>query len=163
MAEFGGKTSFAQRKSNHQKEDRVKQLPLIVKVVLAGLVSSLITSVLFLALDFFGVFQSLGIPIGVPVDKSILEWFAMRLVIPGFCSLLFLLPVAPTVSNLLRGLVIGAVPAAHLLFIGIPINEKGILAMDLGISVILIAVFFSLLWGALAGLILDRFVRSSDS
>jgi hypothetical protein len=35
--------------------------------------------------------------------------------------------------------------------------------MDLGISVILIAIFFSLLWGALAGLILDRFVRSSDS
>lgn len=138
-------------------------MPLIVKVVLAGLLSSLITSILFLVFDLAGVFQSLGIPMRVPVDKSILEWFAMRLVIPGFCSLLFLLPVAATVSNLLRGLVIGGVPAAHLLFIGVPINEKGILAMGLGTSVILVAVLFSLLWGALAGWFLDRIVHNSAS
>lgn len=141
----------------------MKQMPLIVKVVLAGLLSSLITSILFLVFDLAGVFQSLGIPMRVPVEKSILEWFAMRLVIPGFCSLLFLLPVAATVSNLLRGLVIGMVPAAHLLFIGVPINDKGILAMGIGTSVILVAVLFSLLWGALAGLFLDRIVRNSAS
>lgn len=141
----------------------MKQLPLIVKVVLAGLLSSLITSILFLVFDLAGVFQSLGIPMRVPVEKSILEWFAMRLVIPGFCSLLFLLPVAATASNFLRGLVIGMVPAAHLLFIGVPINDKGILAMGIGTSVILVAVLFSLLWGALAGLFLDRIVRNSAS
>ena len=141
----------------------MNQMPLIVKVIIAGVVSSLIISVLFLALDFLGVFQSLGIPMRVPVDKSILEWFAMRLVIPGFCSLLFLLPVAATVSNLMRGLVIGLLPAGHLLFIGVPINDMGIVEMNLGTSVILIAIVFSLFWGGLAGLILDRIVRNPGS
>ena len=141
----------------------MNQMPLIVKVVIAGVVSSLITSIIFLAFDLLGIFQTFDIPMRVPVDTPILKWFGMRMVIPGFCSLLFLLPVATTASNLLRGLVIGLVPAAHLLFIGVPINDKGILEMGLGISVILIAILFSLFWGALAGLILDWIVRSSGS
>lgn len=138
------------------KEAVVSRLPPFLQVILAGVFASLLTSLIFLALDLSGAFATLGVPMGAPPD--FLPWLGIRLLYGGFFALLLLLPFFGTWILWQKGLLIGLIPAAELFFYRYPFDKGiGFFGLDVGISVPIVALFFSLLWGAMTGWLLTRF------
>jgi len=133
----------------------VSRLPPFLQVILAGILASLLTSLIFLGFDLGGVFHGLGIPIRA--EDDLIRWFGVRLIFPGFLALLLLLPVLTDWRLWQRGLLIGLIPAAELFLYRYPFDKKiGFFGLDLGLSVTLSALFFSLLWGAMTGWLLHK-------
>ncbi len=132
----------------------MKRLPMLVQVLIAGLVAGLVVRMLFVVFDEGGIFQMLTIPMQAPPD--LVRWLAERLAWDMVFALLFLVPLLRTREHVMRGLVVGWAPALKLLVWDFPAGGLGLAGLALGIGVPFFAIFFSLLWGALAGWLLNR-------
>ena len=124
----------------------MSRLPPFLQVIIAGVIASLLTSLIFLAFDLSGVFTGLGILLSAPPD--FLPWLGIRLMYGGFFALLLLVPILTNWRLWQRGLLFGLIPALYLFLWKWPfVQNVGFFGMKLGISVPITGLFFSLLWG----------------
>ena len=101
-----------------------------------------------------GLFGLLRVALEVPFS---LELFYRRVTWGGMWGLLFLIPLLPLARHLHRGLLLGLIPAlASMLYFQPILNGHEFFALNLGYMMPVITVGFGLVWGALAGALLDR-------
>lgn len=133
----------------------------VLQAVLAGAVAALITSVLIWLLSV----TQLLVVLGVPIDASGvgLFWFVWRIVRGAAWALLFLIPVLRGRPEWQRGLLVGVPPALKLLLYDYPAEGRGLFGLESGVGLPLGALFFWLLWGTLAGLILARLLARDEA
>lgn len=125
-----------------------------IKVVVGGVVGSLGVSLVFWLLTASKLFAMFGIQMGTPAD--LLPWIIRRAVEGGIFGLLFLVPVMKNSYQWQRGLLFGLAPALKLWFWDYVRAGLGPFGIGLGLAVPILALFFSLLWGLLSGVVLDR-------
>ena len=126
-----------------------------LKVLIAGALAGLAMSLVFLAFDLSGVFHTLGVRMSLPLDLA--RWVVEKLAEGALFALLFLVPVLAGQRHWERGLVVSAFPSAKLLLWSYPSLGFGFFGMKLGWEIPFVAIAFYLFWGAVAGLLLDRF------
>ena len=120
----------------------------------AGAIGGFLQSMVILLTGKIGVFALLQIPL--PIDFN-LEWFYQRITWGGLWGLLFLIPLLRNAPHWQRGLLFGLVPALASLLWFLPfVNAQGFFGLNLGIMMPVVVVAFGLVWGAIAGALLDR-------
>ena len=135
----------------------MKRLPVIPQVVVAGALAALATSLGIWILSETGIFIALGVPIETPVDAAPLtRWFLERVVRGLLYALLFLVPIWQSAPQWRRGLVVSAAPLAELFLWRYPMEEAGWFGLNAGASLTIAAIVIWLLWGMLAGWLLQR-------
>lgn len=132
----------------------MNRLPVIPQVVVAGALAALVTSVVIWILSGIGIFIVLGVPIGMPANP--LPWFVERVVYGLVFGLLFLVPLWQSAPQWQRGLLAAAVPLADLFLRRYPMEELGWFGLNAGASLPIAAIVIWLLWGMLAGWLLQR-------
>lgn len=127
----------------------------LLQVLLAGLSASVVTSILIWIFTETGIFIVLGIPIAAPDQLG--GWILWRAVRGALWALLFLVPLLTASPHWIRGLLVSAGPILVLLLWRYPTGGEGWLGLEKGIMLPLAAILIWLLWGALAGLLVERF------
>ena len=121
--------------------------------IAAGAIAGLFTTILIWAFSEAGMFVRLGIPMAPDLHVS---WIYQRSFWGGLWGPIFLLPLLTHASQWRRGLLLGIAPALVTLLLFNPIKDGiGILGLQYGLYWPLVVLFFSLLWGAVAGWWLD--------
>lgn len=130
-----------------------KLLP-IPQTLLAGALATLATGLLVWLLYEAGVFIVLGVGIQLPED--VLVWLLKRCGWGALAGLVFLAPVVSGWPQWKRGLVAGCVPIAALLLVIYPWGPEGWLGLNSGAATPVVAIILWVLWGLIAGWLLDR-------
>lgn len=132
----------------------MNRLPVIPQVVVAGALAALVTSLVIWILSGIGIFIVLGVPIGTPPD--LVPWFLERVVRGLLYALLFLVPLGQSAPQWQRGLLVAAAPLAELFLWRYPVGGQGWFGLGLGVMLPIAAIVIWLLWGMLAGWLLQR-------
>ncbi|MCH9047314.1 MAG: hypothetical protein IIA40_14580 [SAR324 cluster bacterium] len=132
----------------------MNRLPVIPQVVVAGALAALATSLVIWILSGTGIFIVLGVPIGTPPDLA--PWFLERVVRGLLYGLVFLVPLWQSAPQWQRGLLAAAVPLADLFLRRYPVGGQGWFGLGLGVMLPIAAIVIWLLWGMLAGWLLQR-------
>jgi hypothetical protein len=131
----------------------LSKLPPFLQTLLAGGLAALATSVLIWAFTVTGVFVALHIPVAAPPDPA--PWYAWRIVWGCIFGLFFFVPLLTDLREAARGLVVSILPILKLFLWDYPQGGQGWFGLNLGILLTVTAVVTWLLWGLLAGLLLD--------
>jgi len=132
----------------------VRNLPPFPQALIAGGLSALLTSVLIWVFTITGLFAVAAIPVAAPADPG--SWFAWRTLWGAVFGVFFLIPLLADVRESVRGLLVALVPIAKLLLWDYPQGPEGWFGLNLGALLPITAVVLWLIWGALAGWMLDR-------
>jgi hypothetical protein len=125
-----------------------KKLLLVFSAGCAGGLANSITVWLF---GLLGITTLLGVSISPALTP---EWLYPRIVWGGIWGILFLLPCLRG-NHLLRGALFSLGPTLVQLFIIFPFKaNKGIMGVDLGTLTPFLVVFFNLVWGIKAAILL---------
>ena len=81
------------------------------------------------------------------------EWLYPRIVWGGIWGLAFILPFMKS-SLINKGLILSLLPTLYMLFMVFPHSHQGMLGLGLGTLTPVFVVFFNMVWGFVAGLIL---------
>ncbi len=120
----------------------------------AGAVAGFIQTLVIWICGQAGVFNLLQLPLDFPFQPA---WFYQRVTWGGMWGLLFLIPLLRQARHFHRGLLFGLLPALATLVWFLPFKgEHGFFGLNLGIMMPVVVVVFGLIWGALAGALLDR-------
>lgn len=132
----------------------------LLQVFGAGAIGGLLQSLLIYVLGQFGLFALLRVSLDIPFN---LVWFYQRITWGGLWGLLFLIPLLQSVPQWKRGLIFGMVPALVSLLIFLPFKDgHGYLGLNLGVMMPVVVVAFGLIWGMIAGSLLDRTQPNPD-
>ena len=119
----------------------------------AGAIAGLVTTVLIWAFSEAGLFARLSIPMAPDLHVS---WIYQRSFWGGLWGPLFVLPLLTGSSQWRRGLLFGVAPALATLLLFNPLKDGiGMFGLKWGFAWPAIVVFFGLLWGVIAGWLLD--------
>lgn len=134
----------------------MNQLPKrIGATLLSGAIASMGIGIIIWGLHMAGVFKALSIPIDLSnIDPQ--GWFLNRVVYGALCGLLFLIPVLKHLPQWKRGLAWGGVAPLPFFLVVYPDQGQGYFGLNSGVLLPLAAWFFWLLWGAGAGLWLEK-------
>lgn len=131
----------------------MNKLPPIPKAFIAGGLSALATSLLIWAFTISGLFATLHIPVAAPPDA--LTWMAKRIAWGALAGELFLIPLLNSTVQWKRGALVSVVPILVLLLVLYPQGAEGWFGLNLGFALLAAVIFFWVLWGVIAGAILD--------
>ena len=131
----------------------MRTLPPFPQAIIAGGISALLTSVLIWICTLTGLFAILAIPVAAPPDSG--SWFAWRTLWGAVFGVFFLIPLLVEVRESVRGLLVSIVPIAKLLLWDYPQGPEGWFGLNLGPLLPIAAVVLWLIWGVLAGWLLD--------
>ena len=131
----------------------MRTLPPFPQAIIAGGISALLTSVLIWVCTLTGLFAILAIPVAAPPDSG--AWFAWRTLWGAVFGVFFLIPLLVEVRESVRGLLVSIVPIAKLLLWDYPQGPEGWFGLNLGPLLPITAVVLWLIWGVLAGWLLD--------
>jgi hypothetical protein len=129
----------------------------VFQVFAAGAIAGLIQTFIIWLTGQIGLFVLLGIPVSFGFN---IAWFYQRISWGGLWGLLFLIPLLSAAPQWKRGLVFGLFPALASLFFFLPFKDgQGFLGLALGAMMPIVVVLFNVLWGAIAGFLLDQAAR----
>lgn len=132
----------------------MNKLPPFLQVLIAGGVAALLTSLLLWVLTITGLFVLLRIPVAAPADPT--QWFGWRTVSGCVYALLLFIPLLTESRQALRALIVSVVPMLKLFLWDYPQGREGWFGLNLGVTLPLTVIVTWLLWGLVAGLILER-------
>ena len=134
----------------------MNRLPVIPQVVLAGALAALVTNLVIWILSGIGIFFFLDVRIA-PVDLApSAKWILERVVYGLVFGLFFLVPLWQSAPHWRRGLLVAAIPLTDLFLRRFPKQELGWFGLNAGVSLPITAIVIWLLWGMLAGWLLQR-------
>ena len=120
----------------------------------AGAIAGFLQTILIWLVGQFGMFALLQLPLKFELN---LVWFYQRITWGGLWGLVFLIPLLRSVPQWKRGLVFGILPALLSLFVFLPFKDgHGYMGLNLGVMMPIVVVGFGLIWGMIAGSLLDR-------
>jgi hypothetical protein len=123
----------------------------ILLVFAAGCAGGLANSITVWLFGTLGITPALGVSIAPALTP---DWLYPRIVWGGIWGFLFLLPFLRD-NYLLRGGIFSLGPTLVQLFIVFPFKgDKGLMGIDLGTLTPLFVVFFNLVWGVKAAILL---------
>ena len=122
---------------------------LIFKVLIAGILGGVLTSLALWVFDLAELFKLFSVPLSVPAN--IVPWMIERVIRDLPWALLLLLPLRTDLPQWQRGLVLGLGPGLVLLFFWLPAQGFGLMGLRGGLGLPLFALGFSLLWGSTTG------------
>lgn len=131
----------------------MRKLPPFLQALIAGGLAALLTSVLIWLLTVTDLLALLGVPVAAPGNPT--SWIAWRIVWGCIFALLFFVPVLPQFGQVLRGLLVSLVPMAKLFLWDYPHGGEGWFGMNLGVLLPISAVVIWVLWGFIAGWLLE--------
>jgi hypothetical protein len=137
------------------KEGSLSKLPPFLQALLAGGVAALVTSLLIWVCSNTGLFALAHIPVATPPDAG--PWFAWRIVWGCVFGLFFFVPILAESREPVRGLLVSVLPILKLFLWDYPQGGQGWFGLELGILLPITAVVAWLVWGLLAGWLLERF------
>ena len=120
-----------------------------------GAVAGLIQSVLLIVVNEIGITEALmgGLKYNIPLG---LNWLLYpRMVWGGLWGLCFLIPLLVMRRQWQRGLLIGVLPAVATWVVFNPLEGHGLLGLGIHPLHPVIVLVFGVLWGLLAGVLLD--------
>ena len=120
----------------------------------AGAIGGFLQTMVIWVAGKIGLFALLQLPLSFEFN---LVWFYQRVTWGGLWGLLFLIPLMRNARQWQRGLLFGLVPALASLLVFLPFKDaQGFFGLNLGIMMPVVVVAFGLVWGAIAGALLDR-------
>ena len=120
----------------------------------AGAIGGFLQTLAIWVTGKLGLFALFQLPLAFELN---LVWFYQRITWGGLWGLLFLIPLLREVPHWKRGLVFGIVPALASLLIFLPFKDgHGYFGLNLGVMMPVVVVAFGLMWGIIAGALLDR-------
>ena len=126
----------------------------LLQVIGAGAIGGFLQTLLIIVVSELGLFALLQLPVKFELNLILIY---QRITWGGLWGLLFLIPLLQSVPHWKRGLVFGIVPALASLLIFLPFKDgHGYLGLNLGVMMPVVVVAFGLIWGILAGTLLDR-------
>lgn len=132
----------------------MNKLPPLLQVLIAGGLAALATSLLIWVFTVSGLFVLMGIPVASPPDPT--HWFAWRIGSGCVYALLLFVPLLTERSQVLRGLIVSVIPMLKLFLWDYANSREGWFGLNLGVTLPLTVIITWLLWGAIVGLILER-------
>ena len=124
----------------------------ILLVIIAGILGGLANSVGVWATGVLGINHALGFNMAPAIT---MPWLIPRLVSSGLWGLLFFLPFWKD-SPIRKGIVLSIAPLTMMLLVFFPKMGAGILGLNLGPGAPFFAVFFTMVWGVTAGIVLKK-------
>jgi hypothetical protein len=98
----------------------------------------------------YGITKMLGVSLSPGLNP---EWLYPRIVWGGIWGLAFILPFMN--SRLIgKGLVLSLLPTIFMLFVAFPQSRAGMAGLGLGMLTPVFVVFFNMVWGFVAGLMI---------
>ncbi|HKJ00778.1 MAG TPA: hypothetical protein VKB51_20085 [bacterium] len=131
----------------------MNKVPPFLQSLFAGGLAALATSALIWVCTVTGLFVTLGIPVAAPADAA--PWFAWRIVWGCIFGLFFFVPLLTDLRETVRGLLVSLLPILKLFLWDYPQGGEGWFGLNLGILLTVTAVVTWLLWGLVAGFLLD--------
>lgn len=126
----------------------------LLQVFAAGAIGGFLQTLLIWVVGVLGLFTLFQLPLKFELN---LAWFYQRITWGGLWGLLFLIPLLQSVPHWKRGLIFGIFPALASLLIFLPFKDgHGYLGLNLGVMMPVVVVAFGLIWGMIAGSLLDR-------
>jgi hypothetical protein len=123
----------------------------ILLVFSAGCAGGLANSIVVWVFGILGITSALGVSIAPALTPT---WLYPRIVWGGIWGFLFLIPLLPQ-NYLLRGALFSLGPSLVQLFIVFPLKaHKGVMGLDSGTLTPLFVLFFNLVWGIKAAVLL---------
>jgi hypothetical protein len=130
--------------------------PLIQRAYLciaAGAIAGLLTTILIWAFSEAGMFARLGIPMAPELHVS---WLYQRSFWGGLWGPVFIVPLLRHSAQWRRGVLFGIAPGLLTLLVFNPLKDGiGLFGLQWGLAWPLLVLFFTVLWGAVAGWLLD--------
>ncbi len=127
----------------------------IFRALLAGLLGGLANSLGLWASGAAGINRALGFRMAPELSA---EWLLPRLAMSALWGLLFLLPFWNS-RPVRKGMLLSIGPLLVMLYLIFPKMGAGLYGLKLGATAPLFAVFFTLVWGVVAGLVLKGIGR----
>ncbi|MCZ6472586.1 MAG: hypothetical protein O7E56_12040 [SAR324 cluster bacterium] len=122
--------------------------------IAAGALGGLLQTTIILIASLLGFFKLLQLPLAFEFN---LVWYYQRFVWGAIWGLLFLIPVLRGLPHWKRGLIVGVFPALASLLIFLPFKDgHGYFGWKLGTMMPVVVILFALIWGVIAGSLLDR-------
>jgi hypothetical protein len=131
----------------------LNKLPPIPQAFIAGGLAALATGLLIWGATITGLFETLHVPVASPPDA--LTWMVKRMFWGALAGLLFMIPLLSSRPQWKRGALASIVPIAVLLLVLYPQGPEGWLGINLGLTLLAAVIVFWVLWGIVAGAILD--------
>jgi len=126
----------------------------------AGAIAGFLQSFIIWGVGKIGLFVVLGIPVSFPFQ---LAWFYQRITWGGLWGFVFLVPMVLPWPQWKRGLLVGVAPALASLFFFLPFKDgQGMLGLELGPMFPIVVIVFDLLWGIIAGALLEQALRPTE-
>lgn len=128
------------------------KVPPFLQALFAGGLAAVVTSVLIWLFTVTGLFTVLDVPVAAPATAS---WFTWRIAWGCIFGLFFFVPILTGLREAARGLVVSVLPILKLFLWNYPREGLGWFGLGLGVLLPITVVVAWLLWGLLAGLLLD--------
>ncbi len=127
----------------------------------AGATAGMLQSGIILLAGQLGFFKLLGLPLSFEFN---LVWFYQRITWGGLWGLLFLVPLLGRVPHWKRGVVVGFFPALATSLLFLPAKDlHGYFGLNLGPMMPVVVFLFGIVWGIIAGTLLDLVRNESEA